>query len=61
MKKGRPSEGLRLRFDQYLTEKFNAAVFAPWREEAEDIRTLTIKPAPLPRSPQSSTPPWQRR
>lgn len=60
MKKERPSEGLRLRFDQYLTEKFNAAVFAPWREEAEDIRTLTIKPAPLPRPNQSDTP-RQRR
>ncbi|MFQ3621915.1 MAG: hypothetical protein SNJ73_00065 [Acetobacteraceae bacterium] len=50
-----------MRFDQYLTETFNAAVFAPWREEVEDIRTLTIKPTPLARSPQSSTPPWQRR
>ncbi|MCA3578939.1 MAG: hypothetical protein IOD08_16835 [Bradyrhizobium sp.] len=49
-----------MRFDQYLTESFNAAVFAPWREQAEDARPLTITPAHLPRPNQSDTP-RQRR
>lgn len=49
-----------MRFDQYLTETFNAAVLAPWREQAEDIRSLTMSPPPLPRQPSSDTP-RQRR
>jgi len=51
--------GRRLRFDHYLTETFNTAVFGPLREKTEDDRFVMAKPTPLPRQPHS--PPGQRR
>lgn len=47
MEKGQRATGDRLRFDLYLTDAFNSAVFGPVRETVEDDRFVMHKPAPV--------------
>ena len=52
----------RLRFDQFLTDVFNTAVFGPLRETMQDSRSLSGKPPQGPtRTGGGAGPAGQRR